>query len=131
MSGVSFTLFGFPVRVQASFFLVVILLGLFPGSTVATVVIWTAVAAVSILWHELGHAFAARRLGSEPTIDLYAFGGLTHWQPRADASRWHLISVALAGPFAGVVLGGVVASAAFAAGGFGTGNLRFFVIVVR
>ena len=36
MSGVSFTLFGFPVRVQASFFLVVILLGLFPGATVAT-----------------------------------------------------------------------------------------------
>ena len=130
MTGVSFNLFGFPVRVQASFFLVVVLLGLFPGATVATVLIWTAVAAVSILWHELGHAFAARRLGSKPTIDLYAFGGLTHWQPRADASRWHLISVALAGPFAGVVLGGVVAAAAFAAGGFGTGNLRFFVIVV-
>lgn len=130
MSGVSFTLFGFPVRVQASFFLVVILLGLFPGATVATVVIWTAVAAVSILWHELGHAFAARRLGSEPTIDLYSFGGLTHWQPRADASRWHLISVALAGPFAGVILGGIVAAAAFVAGGFGTGNIRFFVIVV-
>ncbi len=130
MSGVSFTLFGFPVRVQASFFLVVILLGLFPGATVATVAIWTAVAAISILWHELGHAFAARRLGSEPTIDLYSFGGLTHWQPRADASRWHLISVALAGPFAGVILGGVVAAVALAAGGFGTGNLRFFVIVV-
>ena len=92
--GVRFRLFGFPVRVQLSFFLVVVLLGLFPGATVGTVIIWTAVAAVSILWHELGHAFAARRLGSSPTIDLYGFGGLTHWQPREDASRWHLISVA-------------------------------------
>ena len=81
-------------------------LGLFPGATVATVLIWTAVAGVSILWHELGHAFAARRLGSQPTIDLYSFGGLTHWQPRADATRWHLISVALAGPVAGLCSAG-------------------------
>lgn len=130
VSGVSFTLFGFPVRVQASFFLVVVVLGLFPGATVATVAIWTAVAAISILWHELGHAFAARRLGSQPTIDLYSFGGLTHWQPSADASRWHLISVALAGPVAGMCLGGIVAAAALAAGGFGSGNVRFFVVVV-
>ncbi len=128
--GVQFQLFGFPVRVQASFFLVVLLLGLFPGATLATVVIWTGVAAVSILWHELGHAFAARRLGSKPTIDLYSFGGLTHWQPRADATRWHLISVALAGPFAGVVLGGIVGLGALAAGGVGDGNLRFFVLVM-
>ncbi len=128
--GVRFVLFGFPVRVQASFFLVVVLLGLFPGATVTTVIIWTGVAALSILWHELGHAFAARRLGSEPTIDLYGFGGLTHWQPRADATRWHLISVALAGPGAGLILGGVVAASATVAGGSGSGNLRFFVVVV-
>jgi len=128
--GLRFVLFGFPVRVQVSFFVIVVLLGLFPGATLATVLIWTGVAAVSILWHELGHAFAARRLGSKPTIDLYSFGGLTHWQPRADASRWHIISVALAGPVAGLILGGIVAAVAGLSGGFGTDNLRFFVIVV-
>ncbi len=128
--GVRFSLFGFPVRVQLSFFVVVVLLGLFPGATASTVLIWTAVAALSILWHELGHAFAARRLGSSPTIDLYSFGGLTHWQPKVDATRWHLISVALAGPVAGMALGGAVAGIATLAGGFGSGNLRFFVVVV-
>ncbi len=128
--GLTFTLFGFTVRMQLSFFVVVMLLGLFDGATVATVAIWTAVAAVSILWHELGHAFAARRLGSKPTIDLYSFGGLTHWQPRPDASRWHLISVALAGPVAGMVLGVIVWLGTVAAGGFGTGNVRFFVVVM-
>ncbi|MGI9624985.1 MAG: metalloprotease, partial [Acidimicrobiales bacterium] len=127
--GVRFTLFGFPVRMQVSFFVVVVILGLFPGATASTVLIWTAVAAVSILWHELGHAFAAKRLGSNPTIDLYSFGGLTHWQPRADASRWNLISVALAGPIAGVVLGLAVAAATVLVGGVGTGDVRFFVVV--
>lgn len=128
--GVRFNLFGFPVRVQMSFFFIVVLLGLSGSATLATVAIWTAVAAGSILWHELGHAFAARRLGSEPSIDLYSFGGLTHWQPRADATRWHLISVALAGPVAGLVLGALVWSGAELAGGFGSGNVRFFVIVM-
>ena len=128
--GVRFTLFGFPVRVQTSFFVVVVILGLFPGATAATVAIWTGVAAASILWHELGHAFAARRLGSSPTIDLYSFGGLTHWQPSRQATRWHLISVALAGPVAGLLLGGAMAALVGIAGGFGSGNVRFFVIVV-
>lgn len=128
--GLRFELFGFPTRIQGSFFLVVIVLGLFPGATFATVAIWTSVAAVSILWHELGHAFAARRLGAEPTIDLYSFGGLTHWRPRTDATRWQMISVALAGPMAGLLLGGVVALFAWQAGTIETENLRFFVVVV-
>lgn len=128
--GIRFTLFGFPVRIQLSFFVIVSLLGLTPGATAATVAIWTSVAGVSILWHELGHAFAARRLGSSPSIDLYSFGGLTHWQPRVDATRWNHISVALAGPFAGLLLGGLVGGLAVLAGGSGSGNVRYFVIVV-
>lgn len=128
--GVQFDLFGFPVRIQVSFFIVVLLLGLFPGATFATVSIWVAVAAVSILLHELGHAFAARRLGSQPRIDLYSFGGLTHWQPKPDATRWNLISVALAGPAAGMVAGGAVYALTQVLGGFGTGNIRFLVVVI-
>ncbi len=129
-NGLRFMLFGFPTRIQPSFLLVVLLLGIFPGATVATVVIWTAVAAVSILWHELGHAVAARRLGADPTIDLYSFGGLTHWRPAANASRGQLISVAAAGPAAGLVLGGVVAATVAITGDLGSELLRFFVVVV-
>ena len=129
-SGLRFLLFGFPTRIQPSFVMVVLVLGIFPGATVASVAIWTAVAAMSILWHELGHAVAARRLGADPTIDLYSFGGLTHWRPAADASRWQLISVAAAGPVAGLVLGGLVAAVAALSGDIADEHLRFFVVVV-
>jgi Zn-dependent protease len=129
-NGLRFLLFGFPTRIQPSFVLVVLILGIFPGATVASVAIWTAVAAVSILWHELGHAVAARRLGADPTIELYSFGGLTHWRPATDASRWQLISVAAAGPVAGLILGGLVAGAAALSGDVDSEHLRFFVVVM-
>lgn len=127
--GLRFTIFGFPTRVQLSFFLVIVILGI-SAETFARIAIWTGVATVSILWHELGHAFAARRLGSKPTIELYSFGGLTYWQPKPEASRWDHISVAMAGPVAGLLLGGVVALITEFALDVDGGDLRFFVVVV-
>jgi Zn-dependent protease len=112
------------------FFLFIGLLGLSDRSTAASMAIWVGVALISILVHELGHAFAARRLGSTPTITLYGLGGLTYWQPKANATRWHHISVALAGPGSGMLLGLVVWVSATVAGGYGTGNVRFFVVVM-
>lgn len=126
--GIGFTLFGFPTRVQYSFFVVAVILGLFPGATVATVLIWVAVVGISVMWHELGHAFAARRLGANPTIELYSFGGLTRWMPRADASRWDMISVAAAGPGAGLALGLVVAAVVSLTGEIEGHDLRFLTI---
>ncbi len=129
-SGLRLELFGFPIRIQLSFLFVAVLLGLFPGATVATVAIWTGVVALSVTAHELGHAFAARRLGSEPYIDLYSFGGLTHWTPPAKASRWDMISVAGAGPAAGLFLGGVVAAVTVPLGPFEADNIRFLVMAL-
>jgi stage IV sporulation protein FB len=129
--GVELTLFGFPTRIQASFLVVAALLGLYPGATVRSVITWTVIVAASVTWHELGHAFAARRLGAAPTIDLYSFGGLTHWSPAHDASRWEMISVAAAGPGAGLLLALPVALYAWSSGGFDDNHITFFLLWVN
>jgi len=89
-----FRIFGFDVRVSPLFWLAGAILGwnwatswdnIFdrspdfqdanPGQG-PLLLIWIAVMFVSILIHELGHAFAIRRYGSDARIILYHFGGL-------------------------------------------------------
>jgi len=71
--------------------------------------IWVSVLFVSILWHELGHAFAMRRYGYAPSIVLHGMGGATAWGrgPARPSARVRII-VSLAGPFAGFALGGAM-----------------------
>lgn len=98
-----FDLFGFPVRVHPAFWIIALLLFPFAEKKLPLVLGWVLVAFVSILAHELGHAFLQRAYGGRPTIVLYAFGGVA----RADDARlcwWRSILVALAGPLAGFVL---------------------------
>ncbi len=103
-----FRVLGFPVRVHPWFWVGMMLFGsqtLNDGPEY--LLIWVAVAFVSILVHELGHALAFRRFGADSDIILYAFGGLA--VPTHDISgRWRRIIVSLAGPFAGFALCGLV-----------------------
>lgn len=97
-----FRFFGFPVMVHWFFWLNCALLG---GAISASsprllqaLAGWMAVAFVSVLVHELGHALAMRHFGDgRVNIILYAFGGLTR------GSRWFSRSqdffVSAAGPF--------------------------------
>jgi Zn-dependent protease len=103
---VSFRLFGFPVTIHASFLVVVLVLSGFDplDPDVAGVLAWLGVVVVSVIAHELGHAFVAAPVGGRPRIDLYMMAGLTTWQP-SRASRGRRVAVSVAGPFAGVVLG--------------------------
>lgn len=105
---VKFRLFGFAVRVHPFFWLAFALLGsnlLDVG--VQYLLIWIAVGFVSVLVHELGHAFAFRRYGTDAHIVLYAFGGLAvPWH--AVAGRGRRIVISLAGPFAGFAFCGLV-----------------------
>lgn len=108
-----FQLFGFPVRVHPLFWLVMALLGDFafrdPLFGPAGLLLWVACGFMSLMVHELGHAFTMRRFGSPVSIVLYAFGGLAIpvYTPRR---AWQRMLIALAGPVAGfVLLGGVVA----------------------
>ena len=92
-----FRLFGFPVRVHPFFWVVSLLLGMGGRDRPirSNVLIWVAVVFVSILVHELGHAFMQRYYGGHPWITLYGFGGLASCNdcdrsPRSQIthSRW-------------------------------------------
>ncbi len=84
----NFMIFGFPVRIAWTFWIGAVVIGhsfasgfdsqlqeLSPG-IFPLLFLWTACLFVSILIHELGHAFAFRYYGMESSIVLYHFGGL-------------------------------------------------------
>ena len=77
-----FVLFGFPVRIHWVFWLLTVFLGMgylrVPGRAgPIAFVISSLIILVSILWHELGHAWARRRCGQgHSEIMLYGMGGL-------------------------------------------------------
>jgi Zn-dependent protease len=104
----NFRLLGFPVRVHPFFWLAAALLGASAlNAGIQYLLIWIAVMFVSILVHELGHAFAFRRFGSDSRIILWMFGGLA--APYSSVGRrWKQIVVCLAGPVAGFILFGLV-----------------------
>lgn len=96
-----FNLFGFPVRVHPLFWVVALLIGLnsFEGEAIGAL-ISVGVIFVSILVHELGHAFLQRRFGGWPRIVLHGFGGLAICGD-CDRSPRSQILISLAGPVAG------------------------------
>lgn len=72
--------------------------------------IWILVLFVSVLLHELGHAFAARRCGSRVLrITLHIFGGLIE---HTGGATWRQrVFISLAGPAVNVVLGAIAIGA--------------------
>lgn len=106
----SFRLFGFPVRIESSFLLVVGLLGYSSSVQLERVVAFVVIAVIAVLIHELGHAFAARSQGTigTPAISLAGMAGLTRYRLADDPSRLTSIFISVAGPAAGVLAGIVV-----------------------
>jgi Zn-dependent protease len=101
-----FRVFGIPVRVHPFFWLVTVIMGLNTGeegTPPAELLIWVAVVFVSILVHELGHAFLQRRFGGRPWITLHGIGGLASCDD-CDRSPRSQILISLAGPAAGFLL---------------------------
>ena len=94
-----FRLFGFPVAIGVDFVLITVLIGMGnrPG---AYLLEWLAVVTVSILIHELGHAFAVRSYGITPEIRLWGMGGLTIFGFALPPRKSILVS--LAGPLVGI-----------------------------
>ncbi len=76
----SFRLGSIPVRIRPT----VLLIGAFvwfQSRDVVAALVWTGALVVAVLTHELGHALVVRRVGSEPTVTVWAFGGYTSWVP--------------------------------------------------
>jgi len=100
-----FRLFDFPVRVNPLFWLVAVFLVMGGGVDVEPVnaLVWVVVMFVSILIHELGHAFLQRHFGGRSRIVLYSFGGLAIAEDCDDRPRSQIL-ISLGGPFAGFLL---------------------------
>jgi Zn-dependent protease len=107
-----FTVFGFRVGADTSWFLILFLMifvlsGRFratlhssDGVAYATTVVSVLLLFGSLTVHELGHALMARRRGIEVTrIDLFLFGGLTQMS-RDAATPGEDFTIAIAGPLA-------------------------------
>lgn len=105
---IRFGLLGIPVTVQWWFWLTAALLSRAIGSpdpdAVFLLLAWMGVAFVSVLWHELGHALAFRRIGRASEIVLQAFGGQTVPQRGGKLSRKEDLLVTMAGPGFGFLL---------------------------
>jgi len=71
-----FSIAGIPIRVHPLFWLIAILFGSSSNSLVH-ILLWIVAIFVSILIHELGHAFAMRFYGQRSQIVLHGAGGLT------------------------------------------------------
>lgn len=99
---------GIPIKVEFSFFVVVAFLGMSRGTSIEIIAEWLAVASLSILLHEFGHAIAARAFGLSPRIRLYAMGGQTWWESDTGVTPPKHLVISLAGPATGFLLGGVV-----------------------
>jgi Zn-dependent protease len=113
-----FRAFGVPVRVHPWFWIIALLLGL--GGDRADplqTLIWIAVVFVSILVHELGHAFTQRYYGGNPRITLYSFGGLAACGD-CDRSPLSQILISLAGPAAGFLFAAAIVGLLAATGHF-------------
>ncbi|MCA9150984.1 MAG: hypothetical protein KDA92_16845 [Planctomycetales bacterium] len=116
---INFQLFGFPIRITPWFWFVTGMLG-WGGSKIMGrvdpqfLVAWIIAAFVSILIHELGHAFAFRYYGVDSHIVLYQFGGLAipsgYGMGRARSSASQIV-ISAAGPaaqFAGAIVLAIV-----------------------
>lgn len=121
----NFSIAGIPVRVHPLFWLIALLLGS-SSRSIYGILIWLVVIFVSILIHELGHAFAFRRFGQPSHIILHLSGGLTVPESLPWGSGYATVRlspnqhifVSLAGPVAGFALAGLAIVAGLALGGY-------------
>jgi stage IV sporulation protein FB len=98
-----------PITVRGSFLLIAGLIGFMGVGNAAQTVAWIVIVFVSILIHELGHAFTARMYGSTVAIELNGLGGLTRWSPPGgELTPGRRALIAAAGSATGLLFGGLV-----------------------
>jgi Zn-dependent protease len=96
-----------PIRIRGLFLFMAVVLGA-RLQRPDLIAIWVAIVLVSVVAHELGHAFVGRMFGLEPQIELHGMGGTTSWINGRDVGHARGIAISLAGPFAGFAIAGVL-----------------------
>ena len=96
-----------PVRVRGPFLFLALVLGA-RLQRPDLIAIWVAIVFVSVLVHELGHAFVGKVFGLSPQIELHGMGGTTSWVDGRDVGHARSVAISLAGPFAGFALAGLL-----------------------
>lgn len=120
----NFSVAGIPVRVHPLFWIIAFLFG-FSANNILYTFIWVLAIFLSVLVHELGHAFAFRRYGLRSSIVLHAMGGLTVPESVSWGSGWANIAlspreeivISLAGPFSGFLLATLIILGVIVSGG--------------
>ena len=104
-----FRLFGFPISIHWSFWVIPILFGAGGGGDPVEqtrfLLILVIVFFISILGHELGHAFAYRRYGGRPSVFIHGMGGMA--SVHGHYTRKQKIIITIAGPLFGFLMAGV------------------------
>ena len=96
-------IFGFPIQIRPGFALFMLLIVVVNGVPMGP---WLAGSvAFFTLFHELGHAIAARRTGATARISLDFLAGYASFAPTRPLKRWERAGISLAGPFTQVALG--------------------------
>ncbi len=109
MPDLSFSIFRIRVRVQLWFLALAALLGTTAGfHDPASVFVFAGIVFLSVLAHELGHAFTGRAFGLSPAITLHGMGGLTSWTNGRNISPFRSLLISLAGPLVGLVVGALL-----------------------
>lgn len=106
---IHFTLFGIPVYIRPSFWVVLAIFGGILNTSSVNELIYPALFVIAgfiaILSHEMGHALVGQKLGGGyQTILLELFGGMTHSQGM-QLTRGGRIIMILAGPLMTFLLG--------------------------
>lgn len=97
-----FRLFGFDIEFNITMLFLFLIVG--RSLEPMTAVIAGIGAVLSILIHELGHAFVARSVGGDVLgITLHGMGGVTMW--RGPTAGWRRIVVASAGSLVSIIIG--------------------------
>ncbi len=126
-----FQLFGFPVRIEWTFWILCLILGMSylqePGSeALGKFVFLAAIVTGSILVHELGHAYARKQCGAPYSeLILHNFGGLCTGP--GHFTRGQTIWIAGAGPLASITLGCLAWLLIFTPGASEGTWVKFFV----
>ncbi len=120
--------FRIPIRVHPSFWIAMAVFGWIPDHLPLTF-LWVLCAFVSVLIHELGHAFTAESFGWPTEIVLYFGGGLAISERYQNNTAWRSIAVSIMGPAAGFLLFGLLVGVEGMINRFGLliNDYRFFI----